>query len=227
MPHILALDQGTTSSRALVFDHGGAIVGSAQREFEQIYPQPGWVEHDPETIWQSQLDTGRRALARVGLTASDLDAIGIANQRETVVVWERGGGQPIHRAVVWQDRRTAEALARLKKRGAEPLVREKTGLLLDPYFSAAKIAWILDRVPGARARAERGELAAGTIDTWLLHRLTAGSLHVTDLSNASRTLLLNLSTGQWDEELLNIFDIPAELLPTIVPSSGVIGETHP
>jgi len=207
MPHILALDQGTTSSRALVFDRGGAVVGSAQREFEQFYPQPGWVEHDPETI--------------------DLDAIGIANQRETVVVWERAGGQPIHRAIVWQDRRTAEILARLESSGAEPLVREKTGLLLDPYFSAAKLAWILDRVPGARARAERGELAAGTIDTWLLHRLTAGDLHVTDLSNASRTSLLNLSTGQWDEELLGIFDIPASLLPTIVPSSGVVGETHP
>lgn len=227
MPHILALDQGTTSSRALVFDHEGAVVASAQQEFEQFYPQPGWVEHDPETIWQSQLDTGRRALAQAGLAASDLDAIGIANQRETVVVWERASGQPIHRAIVWQDRRTAENLAQLESSGVGALVREKTGLLLDPYFSAAKVAWILDRVPGARARAERGELAAGTIDSWLLNRLTAGDLHVTDLSNASRTSLLNLGSGQWDEELLDLFDVPAPLLPTIVPSSGVVGQTHP
>ncbi|MFC1526851.1 glycerol kinase GlpK, partial [Candidatus Latescibacterota bacterium] len=225
MPHLLALDQGTTSSRAIVFDEAGLTVGLAQREFEQYFPASGWVEHDPEEIWKSQVEMGRQALAAAGVGAPDLTAIGIANQRETVVVWERSTGRPIYPAIVWQDRRTADRLAALIADGHQDEVTARTGLVLDPYFSATKIAWILDRVPRARRRAARGELAAGTIDTWLLFRLTGGRLHLTDLTNASRTLLLNLRTGDWDPELLELFGVPAEVLAEVRPSSGVLGET--
>ena len=233
MGHLLALDQGTTSSRAIVYrasaGRGAAIapVAAAQLEFEQLFPEPGWVEHDPEQIWQSQLDTAHRALSQARQTPDQVDAVGIANQRETAVVWDRRTGEPIHNAIVWQDRRTAPRIAQLKAAGCEEMVTVKTGLLLDPYFTATKIAWILDRVPGARLRAARGELAAGTVDTWLLHRLTGGRLHVTDVTNASRTLLYNLRTGAWDPELLELFRVPPEVLPEMVASSGVVGETEP
>jgi glycerol kinase len=186
MSHILALDQGTSSSRAIIFDADGGIVAAAQRPFEQIFPRPGWVEHDPRQIWETQLGTAREALAQAGLGAGDIAAIGIANQRETVVIWDRQTGEPIHNAIVWQDRRTADIIARLRSDGHEATVREKTGLILDPYFSGAKISWLLDHVPEARSRAERGQLAAGTIDSWLLYRLTNGTVHLTDLTNAGR-----------------------------------------
>jgi glycerol kinase len=227
MAFVLALDQGTTSSRALVFDADGRVRGLAQRELTQHYPQPGWVEHDPEEIWRTQLDCAREALARAGIGARDLAGIGITNQRETTLVWERATGRPIANAIVWQDRRTAAACAALKAAGREPEVRARTGLVLDPYFSATKLAWLLDRVPGARARAERGELAFGTVDTWLTWRLTGGALHATDHTNASRTLLYDLARGDWDDALLALFGIPRALLPRVVPSSGVAGETDP
>lgn len=227
MHYILALDQGTSSSRALLFDAGGRRVASAQREFTQYFPRPGWVEHDAEEIWTTQRDTAREALARAGVPAREIAAIGIANQRETVVVWERATGKPVHRAIVWQDRRTGDRCERLKKEGVEPWLRERTGLVADPYFSATKLAWLLDQVPGLRARAAAGEIAAGTIDAWLIWQLTGGKVHATDVSNASRTLLMNLRTGLWDVELLRQFDIPAALLPTIVDSSGRVGETAP
>ena len=223
MAHILALDQGTSSSRAIVFDADGGIVAQSQREVEQIYPHPGWVEHDAAQIWDTQLDTAREALATAGLQAADIAAIGIANQRETVVMWERSSGRPIHNAIVWQDRRTADITERLKRDGCEPDIVEKTGLVLDPYFSATKIGWLLDNVPGARA--ERGELAVGTIDSWLLYRLSGGRLHVADVTNASRTQLMNIHNGQWDDELLALFDVPLPLLPEIRASNGVIAET--
>ena len=225
MSHILALDQGTSSSRALVFDSDGGIVATAQQPFEQVFPRPGWVEHDPRQIWETQLVTAREALAQAGLDASDIAAIGIANQRETVVIWDRQTGEPIHNAIVWQDRRTADVIERLKSSGHEAQVREKTGLLLDPYFSAAKIGWLLDHVPEARPRAERGQLAVGTIDSWLLHRLTGGAAHMTDVTNASRTQLMNLQTGRWDDTLLELFGIPRSLLAEIRPSSAVLAET--
>jgi glycerol kinase len=227
MAYVLALDQGTTSSRAIVFDAGGGIRGRAQREFAQHFPQAGWVEHDPEDLWRTQLECAREALARAGLAARDLAGIGITNQRETTLVWERASGRPIANAIVWQDRRTAAACAALKAAGHEADVRARTGLVLDPYFSATKLAWLLDRVPGARARAERGELAFGTVDTWLAWRLTGGALHVTDHTNASRTLLYDLARGDWDDGLLALFGIPRALLPRVVPSSGVAGETDP
>lgn len=223
MAHLLALDQGTTSSRAIVFDDSGTVVAMAQREFQQHFPQPGWVEHDPREIWASQRDVACSALAKAGLNARDVAAIGITNQRETVVVWERASGEPIHRAIVWQDRRTAGVCDRLRTDGRESLVRDKTGLVLDPYFSATKIAWILDHVPGARASAEAGRLKCGTIDTWLIDRLTGGSVHVTDASNASRTLLMNIHTGDWDDELLACFGLPRSMLPEIRSSSEVYG----
>lgn len=223
MPYVLALDQGTTSSRAIVFDQTGAIRAMAQREFTQSFPRPGWVEHDPVEIWTSQAAVAVEALAAVGLSAADIAAVGIANQRETVVVWERASGRPIHPAIVWQDRRTTESCAALKAGGDEFRLREATGLFADPYFSATKIAWILDRVPGARKRAEDGELAFGTIDSWLAWKLTAGRRHVTDASNASRTLLFNLRTGTWDAELCALLKVPMAMLPEIVDSSGVIG----
>ena len=227
MAALLALDQGTTSSRAIVFDADGGIRATAQKELRQIFPQPGWVEHDPVEIWRDQLAVARQALSQSGLDAADVAAIGITNQRETTVLWERASGRPLHNALVWQDRRTADACARLKADGAETLVQAKTGLVLDPYFSATKLAWLLDHVPGARKRAERGELAFGTIDSWLAWNLSGGRLHVTDPSNASRTSLFNIHTGGWDDELLALFDIPRELLPRIVRSSEVCGETAP
>jgi glycerol kinase len=222
---VLALDQGTTSSRAIVFDRAGQPVASAQREFRQIYPQPGWVEHDPLELWSTQLDCARQAIARAGARPADLAAIGVTNQRETAVLWERAGGRPIANAIVWQDRRTAEVCAQLRARGLEAEVSARTGLRLDPYFSATKIAWLLDHVPGARARAERGELAFGTIDSWLIWNLSGGALHLTDVSNASRTLLANLATLDWDEALLELFRVPRALLPRITGSSEVVGAT--
>jgi glycerol kinase len=224
---ILALDQGTTSSRALVFDRGARMVAMAQRELTQHYPQPGWVEHDPEEIWAGQLACAREALQHAGATAAAIAGIGIANQRETTILWERASGRALANAIVWQDRRTADACARLRERGLEGEIRARTGLVLDPYFSATKIAWLLDHVPGARGRAERGELAVGTVDTWLLARLCGTGVHATDVSNAARTQLLNLHTLDWDEQLLGWFDIPRALLPRIVDSSGVTGLTQP
>ncbi len=224
--YLMALDQGTTSSRAIVFDGGGEIVALAQREFQQHYPQPGWVEHDPEEIWSSQRDVACEALANARVKATDLAAVGITNQRETVVVWDRSTGQPIHRAIVWQDRRTADVCDRLRSDGREPMIHEKTGLLLDPYFSATKIAWILDHVSGARAAADAGRLACGTVDSWLIYRLTNGKVHVTDASNASRTVLMNIRTGQWDDELLACFGVPRAMLPEIRSSSEVYGNVE-
>ena len=227
MKYLLALDQGTTSSRAIVFDGDGCIRARAQKELRQNYPQPGWVEHDPQEIWRDQLAVTQEALARAGLKARDIAALGITNQRETTLLWERASGQPVHPAIVWQDRRTAAACAKWKADGAELLVREKTGLVLDPYFSASKLAWLLDHVPNARLRARRGELAFGTVDSWLAWNLSGGRLHVTDVTNASRTLLFDIHRGDWDEELLTLFDIPREVLPRVVRSSALLGETAP
>ena len=227
--HLLALDQGTSSSRSIVFDRGGNIVAMAQREFTQIYPQPGWVEHDPIELWTTQLVTAREAMTSAGLAARDIAAIGITNQRETTVVWSRRTGVPIHPAIVWQDRRTAAICSALRERGLEGLFRQRTGLRLDPYFSGTKLKWILDEVPGARAAAERGELAFGTVDSWLLWQLTrdqpGGPVHATDISNASRTLMLNVHSGQWDVELLQLLDVPREMLPQVHPSSHLYGHT--
>ncbi|HEY5638172.1 MAG TPA: glycerol kinase GlpK, partial [Burkholderiales bacterium] len=223
MRYVLALDQGTTSSRAILFDERGMAVASAQREFGQIFPQPGWVEHDPVEILQSQRETAREALRMAGVSLKDVMGIGIANQRETTIVWDRQSGEPIHNAIVWQDRRTAPACAELKEVGAESLVRERTGLVIDPYFSATKAAWILDNVPGARGRGERGELAFGTVDTWLIWHLTGNRTHVTDVSNASRTMLFNIHTGDWDDELLKLLRVPRAMLPDVHPSSQAFG----
>ena len=223
---ILALDQGTTSSRALIFDHRGHAVAKAQQEFPQHFPQPGWVEHDPADLWETTRRTALSAVAEANLTGAHLAALGLTNQRETTLLWERATGRPLHRAIVWQDRRTAALCAKLKKRGLEPLFREKTGLLLDPYFSGTKLAWLLDKIPGARRRAARGELAFGTVDTWLLWQLTAGKVHATDVSNASRTLLLNLHTGDWDADLLKLLRIPREVLPAVRSSSEVYGHVE-
>ncbi|GAB4176444.1 MAG: glycerol kinase GlpK [Rhodocyclaceae bacterium] len=227
MKCILALDQGTSSSRAIVFDAAARPIAIAQKELAQIYPRPGWVEHDPLAIWNDELAVAREALARAGLRAGDIAAIGIANQRETAVVWERKSGRPIANAIVWQDRRTAQTCARLKAEGAEAMVRARTGLVLDPYFSATKIAWLLDRVPGARARAGRGELACGTIDTWLAWKLTGGRLHLTEPSNASRTMLYDIHAGAWDEELAALLGVPMEMLARVAASSELYGETSP
>ncbi|MBC7956286.1 MAG: glycerol kinase GlpK [Cytophagales bacterium] len=224
--HILALDQGTSSSRSIVFDAQGHIVAMAQREFRQIYPQPGWVEHDPKEIWESQLATAKEALTKANITAKQIASIGITNQRETTVVWNRKTGEPIYNAIVWQDRRMEPACADMRARGLEPTFREKTGLIIDAYFSGTKLKWILDTVPGARAAAARGELAFGTVDSWLMWHLTGGQIHATDVSNASRTLMLNVRNNQWDDELLKILDIPCELLPTVHPSSHVYGQTQ-
>ena len=224
MSYILALDQGTTSSRAILFDRDGAIKGIAQREFRQMFPQPGWVEHDPLEIWTSQAGVAVEALAGAGVRARDIAAIGITNQRETTIVWDRRTGLPIANAIVWQDRRTAEACDRLRSDGAEPLFRERTGLVLDAYFSGTKLAWILDHVEGARARAEAGHLAFGTVDSWLLWKLTDGRLHITDPSNASRTLLFNIHTLQWDDELLAALRVPRSVLPEVRSSSEIYGE---
>lgn len=220
---ILALDQGTTSSRTIVFDREGRIRAAASREFDQIYPKPGWVEHDPVQIWESQLLTARRALEDAGLTAADIAAVGITNQRETTVVWERSTGKPIHNAIVWQCRRTTETCERLEADGLAPEFRDRTGLVLDAYFSGTKVKWILDHVPEARARAARGELCFGTIDSWLLFNLTRR--HATDPSNASRTLMYNIHDLAWDPELLARLDVPREVLPEVLPTSGVFGTT--
>ena len=223
--HVLAIDQGTTSTRAILFDSDGRPVATAQEELSQHYPQPGWVEHDPEEIWQGVLATVRETIAKSGVAPSGIAGIGITNQRETAVVWDRSTGEPIHRAIVWQDRRTAELCARLKADGAEPMVATKTGLLLDPYFSATKIAWMLDHVPGARARAERGELAFGTIDSFLLWRLTGGAVHATDITNASRTMLYDIREQRWDAELCHLFNVPESLLPDVHGNSRSFGTT--
>ena len=223
MSFILALDQGTTSSRAILFDQEGAIRAVAQKEFRQIFPSPGWVEHDPQEIWASQIGVAVEALGRAHVRPSDVAAIGITNQRETTVVWDRETGEPIYNAIVWQDRRTADYCQRLKAGGAGDTIQAKTGLLIDAYFSASKIRWLLDNVPGARARADAGKLAFGTIDTWLLWKLTNHERHVTDVSNASRTMLFNIHTLNWDEELLALFGVPASMLPGVRSSSEVYG----
>jgi len=215
---VLALDQGTTSSRSLIFDDQGSIVGQAQREITQFFPQPGWVEHDAREIWETQRATVHEALAAARLRPGDIEAVGISNQRETTVLWDRSTGEPVSRAIVWQDRRTASACEQLREAGVESEITRRTGLLLDPYFSATKLAWLLDHVPGARARAERGELAFGTIDSWLLYQLTAGKRHITDATNASRTLLFNLREARWDDRLLEIFRVPRACLPEVLDS---------
>lgn len=225
-PALLALDQGTTSSRALVFDETGRVIATAQEEFAQGYPQPGWVEHDPEVIWATVLSTARKALNAAEAQGWDVQAIGVTNQRETTLVWDRETGQPIHNAIVWQDRRTAKTCASLRAEGAEALVRDRAGLVLDPYFSASKLAYILDSVSGARAKAEAGKLAFGTVDSFLIWRLTGGRVHITDATNASRTSLYALDAVDWDEELLRLFNVPRAVLPDIVDSAGRYGETE-
>ena len=223
MKYVLALDQGTTSSRALLFDQDGAVRAVAQQEFEQIFPQPGWVEHNPEQIAFSQIAVALEALARVGAGPGDVAAIGIANQRETALVWNRETGQPVHNAIVWQDRRTADVCDQLRKQGHSELIQQRTGLLIDSYFSGTKIAWILDNVSGARALAEAGKLAFGTVDTWLVWKLTQGQLHATDASNASRTMLFNIHSGAWDRELLELLNIPASMMPEVRSCSETYG----
>jgi glycerol kinase len=227
MGYILALDQGTTSSRAVLFDRGGNAIAISQVEFDQIYPRPGWVEHDPEQIWSSQLEAVRQLLAKSRIEVGEIAAIGIANQRETTVIWDRATGAPIHNAIVWQCRRTAERCDQLRKEGLEPLLRHRTGLVLDAYFSGTKVAWLLDSTAGARELASSGRLAFGTVDSWLVWKLTGGRVHVTDPSNASRTLLFNIMEGRWDDQLLEIFGIPRQLLPHVAPSSAPVGETEP
>src|SRR4051812_7467476 len=223
--HILALDQGTTSSRAILFNHSGNIVALAQREFTQYYPSPGQVEHDPTEIWSSQVGVATEAMIKAGLTPSDVAAIGITNQRETTIVWDRRTGKPIYNAIVWQDRRTAAYCDQLKESGLSKLIQDKTGLIIDAYFSATKIKWLLDNVQGARESAEKGALAFGTVDSWLVWNLTGGSVHITDVTNASRTMLFNIHTLAWDTDLLNLFDIPESMLPQVRDSSEVFGET--
>jgi glycerol kinase len=224
MSFVLALDQGTTSSRAILFDHSGSIRAVAQREFAQLFPQPGWVEHDPMEIWATQSGVMAEVLAKAAIAATDLAAIGITNQRETTVLWERASGRPVANAIVWQDRRTAPLCDALRASGHEATFARKTGLVLDAYFSGTKLKWLLDNVPGARRRAERGELAFGTIDSWLIWKLSEGRVHVTDASNASRTLLFDIHSGEWDDELLSLLDIPRAVLPGVVASSGVCAE---
>ena len=225
--YVLAVDQGTTSSRAIVFDGGYRVRGIAQQEFPQIFPRSGWVEHDPEDLWRTVLETMKAALADARLAASDIAAIGITNQRETTVIWDRDTGRPIHNAIVWQDRRTADICEQLRQDGVEAMVTAKTGLLLDPYFSATKAAWILDQVEGAREAARRGRLAFGTVDSFLLWRLTGGRVHATDITNASRTMLCNIDTGDWDDELLELLRVPRAMLPQIKDCSGDFGATDP
>ena len=223
MSYVLAFDQGTTSSRSLIFDREGSVVSIAQIEFEQIFPRSGWVEHDPEAIWRSQVGTAVEALQRAGLSAKDIAAVGITNQRETTILWDKATGKPIHNAIVWQDRRTSDLCGRLRASHGET-IRQKTGLEIDAYFSASKIAWLLENVAGARTRAEAGELGFGTVDTWLLWKLTGGRLHLTDVSNASRTMLFNIHSLGWSEELLDIFGVPRALLPEVRSSSEIFGE---
>ena len=225
MSYLLALDQGTSSSRSIVFDPQGRIVAQAQQELPQIYPQPGWVEHDPMEIWRTQLATAREALARAGLKAGDLRALGITNQRETTLLWNRKTGQPVHHAIVWQDRRGEPMCAQLRQQGHAALIQSRTGLLIDSYFSGTKIRWLLDHVPGVREQALRGELAFGTVDSWLLWQLTEGALHATDVTNASRTMLFDVHRNQWDPELLALLEIPASLMPKVLPSSAHYGES--
>ena len=227
MSFVLAIDQGTTSSRAIVFRSDISIAASAQQEFPQHFPASGWVEHEPEDIWTSTVATCREALRKAGIGPKDIAAIGITNQRETTVVWDRATGQAVHRAIVWQDRRTADTCAKLKSEGFEPTISAKTGLIIDPYFSGTKVAWILDQTPGARARAERGELMFGTVDSYLLWRLTGGRVHATDATNASRTLLFNIHTGAWDDDLLRLLRVPRSMLPEVKDSSAAFGETVP
>ncbi len=227
MTYLLALDQGTSSSRSIVFNADGQPVAMAQKELTQIYPQPGWVEHDPEEIWRTQLATAREALAKAGIHARDVRALGITNQRETTVVWNRATGLPIHHAIVWQDRRAEPTCVELRQQGLADTIQAKTGLLIDAYFSGTKLKWILDNVPLARQQAANGELAFGTVDTWLVWRLTGGAVHATDVSNASRTMLFNVRTNQWDADLLRALDIPASLLPVVKPSSAHYGEVSP
>jgi glycerol kinase len=222
---ILALDQGTTSSRAILFDHQGQIVSIAQKEFTQIFPHPGWVEHDPQEIWSTQAGVAAEATVKAGMNGKDIAAMGITNQRETVIVWDKATGVPVYNAIVWQDRRTAEYCDELKGQGKVELIREKTGLIIDSYFSATKVKWILDNVAGAREKAEAGELICGTVDTWLIWNFTRGELHVTDVTNASRTMLFNINTMDWDDELLELFTIPKSMLATVKQSSEVYGET--
>ncbi len=224
--YVLALDQGTTSSRAILFDHSGRAVAMDQQELRQILPRPGWVEHDANEIWSGQLKTARHAIASAGIRPDQIAAVGITNQRETTILWDRQTGQPVAHAVVWQSRASADICQQLKEQGHEPLIRERTGLVLDPYFSATKIRFLLESVPGLRHRAERGEILFGTVDSYLIWQLTEGRAHVTDVSNASRTLLMDLKTCQWDEQLLRIFDIPAAMLPKICDSSQIIGQTQ-
>jgi glycerol kinase len=224
--YILALDQGTTSSRAIIFDHSGQIRSIAQKEFTQIFPQPGWVEHDPTEIWSTQAGVAAEATVKLGINGKNIRAIGITNQRETTIVWNRETGDPIYNAIVWQDRRTAAYCDHLKKEGLTDLIRSKTGLIIDAYFSASKINWILNHVKGAREQAEAGKLAFGTVDSWLVWKFTRGKVHVTDVTNASRTMLYNIRTEQWDEELLQIFDIPKSMLPEVKQSSEIYGQTE-
>ncbi len=227
MTYLLALDQGTSSSRSIVFDERGRVVALAQQELPQMYPQPGWVEHDPMQIWRGQLATAQEAIAKAGLQASDIRALGITNQRETTLVWNRKTGRPIHHAIVWQDRRGEPLCVALREKGLAPLIQSRTGLLIDSYFSATKIRWLLDRVPGAREQAQRGELAFGTVDSWLLWQLTGGRLHATDVSNASRTMLFDIRRNEWDAELLALLDVPESMLPAVMPSSAQYGSTEP
>lgn len=223
--YILALDAGTTSSRAIVFNHKGEICATGQKEFPQIFPQSGWVEHNPHEIWSSQASVIAEAITKIGINGTNIAAIGITNQRETTLVWDRKTGEPVYNAIVWQDRRTSAYCDNLKTEGLIPFIREKTGLVIDAYFSATKIKWILDNIPGARDKANRGELAFGTVDTWLVWQLTRGEQHITDVSNASRTMLFNINTMAWDDDLLKLFDIPASMLPDVRDSSSVYGHT--
>ncbi len=225
-PCILAIDQGTTSCRSIIFDRSGVVVAVAQKEFTQIYPQPGWVEHDPLEIWAAQKATVAEVLSKARACGAQVTGIGVTNQRETTVIWERATGRPVHNAIVWQDRRTADECARLKTAGVEPEVAERTGLRLDPYFSGTKVCWILDHVPGARAQAEAGKLCFGTIDSWLIWQLTGGRVHVTDASNASRTLLFNLRTGSWDDRMLDLLRVPRAILPEVRSSSEIYGKVE-
>lgn len=225
MTYLLALDQGTSSSRSIIFNERGQLIASAQQEFRQIFPQPGWVEHDANEIWQTQFATCTQVLQNAGLQARDIAALGITNQRETTILWDRKTGQPLANAIVWQDRRTESYCEQLRQQGKAEQIQARTGLILDPYFSATKLKWLLDQIPGARRRADAGELAFGTVDSWLAWQLSAGKLHVTDVSNASRTMLYNIHRGEWDQDLLDWFDIPPSLLPQVLPSSHRFGET--
>ena len=223
--YILSLDQGTSSSRAIVFDHNGSIRAVAQHEFEQIFPRSGWVEHDPHQIWASQAAVVAEAISTIGINGTNIAAIGITNQRETTIVWDIDTEEPVYNAIVWQDRRTSEYCDELRERGLTEMIQKKTGLIIDAYFSATKIKWILDNVPGARKRAEEGKLRFGTVDSWLVWRLTRGNVHVTDVTNASRTMLFNINTLQWDKDLLDLFDIPESMMPEVKSSSEVYGYT--